>query len=202
MGPLQFVKFRLAVGGRCGHIAKRTDGIDRFIWIDAVEELVIVHSPTCIIGLRNWILKCRGCTAFGQTEVTLPQSAFQQQIPSHPALLETAKTLIEPNEPGCLRCHLPVPKNENPPKNPALACAKPACHARCCRHALQSSEKRGVRRPLAPSTNSRPAHRPARKAKIITTPFAPTSVKVPDPARLGASETRIRLLTRRNQESL
>jgi hypothetical protein len=99
--PLQCVKFALAVRGRCCHIAKRADGIYRFIRIDAVEELVIVHSPTCIIGLHDWIPKRRGCTGFEQTEVASPQPAFQQRISSHPALLETAKTLIGPNETRC-----------------------------------------------------------------------------------------------------
>jgi len=33
------VTFGVGVGCRCCHIAKRADGIYRFIWIDAVEEL-------------------------------------------------------------------------------------------------------------------------------------------------------------------
>jgi hypothetical protein len=157
--PLQLVKFALAVRSRCRHIAKRADGIYRFIRIDAVEELVIVHSPTCIIGLHDWIPKRRGCTGFEQTEVASPQPAFQQRISSHPALLETAKTLIGPNETRCLRCHLPNWKNDNPPKNPAPSCAKPACHARCCRHMPRPLFGRyGVPQPPAPPL--KPIHIP------------------------------------------
>ena len=137
--PLQLVKFGLAVRGRCRQIAKRADGIYRFIWIDAVEELVIVHTPTCIIGLHDWIPKCRGCTAFGQTEVTLPQSAFQQQIPSHPALLKQPKHSSGPmkrvasvvisltDRTTTLRKTL-----RSPVQNLHGKC--------CCRHAPQSSE--------------------------------------------------------------
>src|ERR1700689_1289032 len=57
-------------------------------------------------------------------------------------------------------CHLPDLKNDNPPKNPALSCAKPACHAPCCRHAPQSSEK--VRSTSTASPATQPMHIPHR----------------------------------------
>jgi hypothetical protein len=202
--PLQLVKFGLAVRGRCRHVAKRADGIYRLIRIDAVEELVIMHSPTCIIGLHDWIPKPRGCTAFGQTEVTLPQSALQQQIPSHPALLITQ------------------PRHSSGPMNRVASVAfsltlRTTTPRKTLRPPVQNLHATlaaaGMRRSLLrrcgdvqPLPATQPIHIPhtasARKAKIRTTPFGPTSVKIPDPARLGASGIRTRLLTRRNRETL
>ena len=162
MFPLQLMNFCLAVSGRCRHIAKCADGIYRFIRIDAVEELVIVHSPACIVGLHDWIPESRGCTAFGQTEVASPQSALQQQIPSHSALLNTAKTLTGSHEPPCLRCFLPHTKNDIPPKNPALACAKLVWHTHCCRLAPRPLSTTS---PATASQNQSDTFRPYRQSK-------------------------------------
>jgi len=189
MCPLQLVNFCLAVGGRSRQIAKRADGIYRFIWIDAVEELVIVHTPTCIIGLHDWIAECRGCTAFGQTEVASPQSAFQQQIPSHPALLNTAKTPTGSHEPRCLRCNLPHTKNDNPPKNPALPCAKPPWHAVAAGADAASLRRCGIRSTAKPAIQ--PIPHPAyslrtQKPKSEQLLSVPQTIKIPRPARLAS----------------
>src|ERR1700677_4659063 len=100
MLPLSHVQFSLGISGRRRQIAKRADGIYRFIWIDAVEELVKVHI-LCIVGPHLWIPKRRGCTAREKTEVASQQSAFQQFVTSHPVLLKTARLLIRPDVPCC-----------------------------------------------------------------------------------------------------
>jgi hypothetical protein len=99
MFALSHVQFGLGIGGRSRHIAKRADGIYRFIWIDAVEELMKVHILSCIIGPHDWIPKRRGCTAREKTEVASPQSAFQHFVTSHPILLKTATLFIRPDVP-------------------------------------------------------------------------------------------------------
>jgi hypothetical protein len=129
MSAFSLVKFGLCLAGRCRHIAKRADGIYRFIWINAVEELVKVHIPTCILGPHDWIPKCRGCTAREKTEVASPQSALQQLITPHPVLLNTASLAIR-RICRAARGISPASKNDNPPKKPALSCAKPALDAR------------------------------------------------------------------------
>jgi hypothetical protein len=63
MFALSHVKFRLGVGCRRRQAAKRADGIYRFIWIDAVEELVEVRIFLRIIEPHQLIPKFTRCTA-------------------------------------------------------------------------------------------------------------------------------------------
>jgi hypothetical protein len=63
MSALSHVKFGLSFGCRYRQVAKRADGIYRFIWIDAVEELVEVHIFPCTIGPHQRIPKYTSCTA-------------------------------------------------------------------------------------------------------------------------------------------
>jgi hypothetical protein len=51
MIALSHVEFGLGVRCRSCPIAKHTDGIYRFIWVDAVEELVKVHILSASSGL-------------------------------------------------------------------------------------------------------------------------------------------------------
>src|ERR1700722_1334207 len=192
MFPLQFMNFCLAVSGCCRHVAKCADGIYRFIRIDAVEELVIVHSPACIVGLHDWIPESRGCTAFGQTEVASPQSALQQQIPSHSALLNTAKTLTGSHEPPCLRCFLPHTKNDNTQKNPALSCAKPSRHAPHCPPYAATSFR---------SQSASPTQPPHAHPKS-TTPFGPTDRQIPTLGTVGRLWDRNHTLNAPERETL
>src|ERR1700761_181446 len=162
MFPLQLMNFCLAVRSRGRHIAKCADGIYRLIWIDAVEELVIVHSPTCIVGLHDWISKGRGCTAFGQTEVASPQSAFQQQIPSHPALsLAQPKHSSGPMKRVASAAFSLTLRTTNRRKTLRSPCAKPAELARRRRHPHKLREH---------SQNHHDTFRPSTQSKGQTGP--------------------------------
>src|ERR1700761_6995237 len=157
MFPLQLMNFCLAVRGGGRHVAKCADGIYRLIRIDAVEELVIVHSPTCIVGLHDWISKGRGCTAFGQTEVASPQSAFQQQIPSHPALsLAQPKHSSGPMKRVASAAFSLTLRTTNRRKTLRSPCAKPAEQARRPQPPPRLRKpSQNPPRPLPPSTQSK-----------------------------------------------
>jgi hypothetical protein len=77
MFALSHMEFGVGIGCRRCHVAKRADGIYRFIRIDAVEELVKVHASRCIIGAHDWLPKGWGCTTREEAEVASPQSASQ-----------------------------------------------------------------------------------------------------------------------------
>jgi hypothetical protein len=59
MGTLSQLKFSPSLGCRCCQVAKRADGINRLVRINAVEELVVVHVFPDIFSPHLWVPKTR-----------------------------------------------------------------------------------------------------------------------------------------------
>ena len=63
MRPLFHLKFRTGRSRGSGHIAKRTNRIDRLIWIQTIEELMKVRAFLDIVEPHAWLPHRKAHTA-------------------------------------------------------------------------------------------------------------------------------------------